>query len=256
MTPRFIRALAERYPALPRILPFALLIAGIALDGALHSNAARLPWDLRWDYAGRSALALLAVLLLRPQLPELQRSPSPASAGAWLLATAVGVGVLGLWIAPLLQAFSQSLGGFDLNRLLHALNGTTPVHTVASGSGFTPLDTHGAVIWPLALARLAGSALAVPIAEELFWRSFLMRWVDRLDFLQQDPTRCSLRALGLQALVFGAEHDLWLAGMIAGLAYGWLYRHTGRLWPGIVAHAITNGLLGLWVLSTQDWTYW
>ena len=47
-----------------------------------------------------------------------------------------------------------------------------------------------------------------------------------------------------------------LAGIIAGLAYAGLYRATGNLWTAIIAHAVTNLVLGLWVLHSGAWGYW
>jgi CAAX prenyl protease-like protein len=64
------------------------------------------------------------------------------------------------------------------------------------------------------------------------------------------------RAVLFSALLFGVEHDLWLAGIIAGLAYGWLYVRTGNLWSPILAHGVTNLLLGLWILATGEWRLW
>jgi hypothetical protein len=40
------------------------------------------------------------------------------------------------------------------------------------------------------------------------------------------------------------------------LAYGWLYLRTGNLWTAVVAHGITNALLGAWVLITGAWQFW
>jgi CAAX prenyl protease-like protein len=92
--------------------------------------------------------------------------------------------------------------------------------------------------------------------EELFWRSFLLRWVDRSDFMRLDPRTLSLRALVYCAIPFGLEHNLWFAGILAGLAYGLLYRRTGTLWAPVLAHALTNLLLGLWVVRTGNWQFW
>jgi CAAX prenyl protease-like protein len=123
------------------------------------------------------------------------------------------------------------------------------------GKGFDPRD-GGQVNVPLALLRLAGAALVVPVMEELFWRSFVMRWIDKPAFLALSPAAVSLKALLLSSAVFGFEHHLWFAGIVAGLAYGWLYRVSANLWVPVIAHAVTNGLLGIWVLSTQSWQFW
>jgi CAAX prenyl protease-like protein len=92
--------------------------------------------------------------------------------------------------------------------------------------------------------------------EELFWRSFLMRWIDRHDFLSLAPALVSLKAIVISSIVFGFEHTLWFAGILAGLAYAWLYRASGSLWPPIIAHAVTNGVLGVWVIQTGQWQFW
>jgi len=104
--------------------------------------------------------------------------------------------------------------------------------------------------------RLAGAALAVPVMEELFWRSFAMRWFQDHDFLKVAPARVGLKALGISAVLFALEHHLWFAGLLAGLAYGWLYIRTGNLWVPILSHAVTNGVLGAWILYTQSWEFW
>jgi CAAX prenyl protease-like protein len=51
-------------------------------------------------------------------------------------------------------------------------------------------------------------------------------------------------------------HTLWLAAIVAGLAYAGLYRWRGHLASAVVAHAVTNGLLGLWVIQTGRWEFW
>ena len=124
------------------------------------------------------------------------------------------------------------------------------------GKGFAPLKADGSVDWALAGLRLFGLALVVPVMEELFWRSFLMRWIDKRDFLAMDPKRASFTAFALSSGLFALEHTQWLAGLVAGIVYTWVYKKTGNLWVPIVSHAITNGTLGLWILSTGNWQYW
>ena len=49
---------------------------------------------------------------------------------------------------------------------------------------------------------------------------------------------------------------MWLAAIGAGLAYAWLYIHTEKRWVAVIAHAVTNGILGAWVLATGNWQFW
>ena len=126
----------------------------------------------------------------------------------------------------------------------------------APGRGFVPLGADGAIDLPLAAARLAGLALVVPVMEELFWRSFVMRWIDARQFLSVDPRKASPLAFALSSALFASEHSLWFAGLLAGAAYAWLYARSGNLRVPILAHAITNGTLGIWILATQRWSLW
>jgi CAAX prenyl protease-like protein len=111
-------------------------------------------------------------------------------------------------------------------------------------------------MWALALGRLAGLALVVPVMEEIFWRSFLLRWIERHDFLKVAPQQVRWGALLITTALFALEHNRWLAGAIAGAAYGWVYVRSGNLWVPIVSHAVTNALLGVWILVTGSWHFW
>ena len=59
------------------------------------------------------------------------------------------------------------------------------------------------------------------------------------------------------ALIFGLTHpDRWVAAILCGLAYQWLVLRKNRLGDAISAHAITNSLLGIWVIWKGQWHYW
>jgi uncharacterized protein len=122
--------------------------------------------------------------------------------------------------------------------------------------GFVPLDSTGKLLWLHAIPRLIGAAILVPVIEELFWRSFFMRWLQNPSFLAIEPERVRFSALFVSSAVFALEHHLWFAGLLAGFAYGWLYIRTGNLWYPIIAHATTNAILGLWVVQTGNWQFW
>jgi CAAX prenyl protease-like protein len=147
---------------------------------------------------------------------------------AWWAALLMGVAVFLLWIAL----------------------------DTGEGTGFRPLAADGAIDWPVFLARFAVLAAVVPVMEELFWRSFLMRWIDTRDFLGLDARKVSWTALAVTSGLFALEHSLWVAGLIAGLAYAGLYMTTNNLRAPVLAHAVTNGILGLWILATGSWHLW
>jgi len=109
---------------------------------------------------------------------------------------------------------------------------------------------------PQSYIRIAGAALVVPVMEELFWRSFIMRWIDQVRFLKYPPAAVSLRAFFISSFVFALEHSFWFAGFAAGVLYAALYCRTQNLWFAITAHAVTNATLGIWVVYSQQWQYW
>jgi CAAX prenyl protease-like protein len=92
--------------------------------------------------------------------------------------------------------------------------------------------------------------------EELFWRSFLMRWIERAQFEAVPPRQVGFRAVMLSTFVFMLAHTLWLAAILAGVAYALLYIRSGKLWTAVLAHAVTNGALGIWVVATRNWQFW
>ena len=56
--------------------------------------------------------------------------------------------------------------------------------------------------------------------------------------------------------LFGFEHSQWLAGILCGFAYQGLVIWKQRLGDAVTAHAITNLLLGLWVVWRGAWQFW
>lgn len=216
-------------PAAARILPFAVFVGLMVLEHLTKSLAPAL--DLRWMYALRAGAALLVMAAFARAYIELAGF-SAVRARDWMQAAAIGAAVFVAWLA-LDQPWAG--GGMD------------PGFDATSGDGRTD--------WALVALRLAGSVAVVPLMEELFWRSFILRWIARRDFLNQAPA-AGLRALVVSALLFGIEHELWLAGIVAGLAYGWLYMRSGSLWLAVAAHATTNLLLGVWVVATGSWGLW
>lgn len=218
-----------RSTALPRVLPFAVFIAFIALADLLERLGAHAT-SLRWIYPVKVALVLALLLAWRQHYVELRVAPTPRDL---LLAVAVGALVFLLWL--LLDLEWMQLG--------------TP-------RAFVPAGEDGRVDWPLVAIRAAGATLVVPLMEELFWRSFLLRWLVQRDFLLLRPARASLGAITITVLLFGSEHNLWLAGVVAGLAYTLLYMRSETLWTPILGHAVTNVLLAAWVVATGSWIYW
>jgi len=104
--------------------------------------------------------------------------------------------------------------------------------------------------------RIFGAALVVPIMEELFWRSFMLRYVITADFSSVRIGTFTLSSFLICAVLFGLEHNLFLAGVMAGAAYSLLLYWTKSIYQCILAHAVTNLALGIYVLQTGYWQFW
>jgi uncharacterized protein len=216
-------------PALARIVPFLIFLGFIALADLLERQHVSLS-TLRWLYPVQFLTVGACLALYWRHYTELHRFDL-----SWrqaIIGIAVGIVVFVLWIS--LTAGWMTFG--------------TP-------RGYDVTD-EGQLNWTLLVFRLAGAALLVPVMEELFWRSFLLRWIDHTDFSALDPRAVSVKALAISIVLFGVEHQLWLAGIVAGIAYGALYVRCRTLWISILAHAVTNGLLGCWIVATHRWEFW
>lgn len=215
------------------LLPYLLFVALGALAG--YAPEPLRPWadPVRAAAAG----AALLVFARRGAYPEIRTRETPFRGGggaARVLAVASGLGVAALWmpLADLVPSLG-SRGGFDAN---------------AAGAGSA---------WILWTARIAGSCLVVPFAEELFVRSALPRWVD-------DPDSWRTRAIGIftpmsagvSLAFFAGTHPEWLSALAAGLLWTALLAATRRISDVILAHAVANAALAAWVLATNDTRWW
>jgi uncharacterized protein len=106
--------------------------------------------------------------------------------------------------------------------------------------------------------RLIGAVLVVPVMEELFWRDYLWRQIIAPnDFKLAKVGEWSLAAFLSVAVVFSTVHgNWWLTAIVWGLLIGLLLVYTKSLGSCIVAHAVTNLLLGIYVLVYHDWAFW
>ena len=129
--------------------------------------------------------------------------------------------------------------------------------TFGESKGFDPtLIADDGVRNSLIAFRLFGAALVVPIMEELFWRSFILRYIINPDFSKVAIGAFTWPSFLIGAAFFGLEHNLILAGVMAGVAYNLLLYRTKSVAQCILAHAVTNLILGIYVLQTGNWQFW
>jgi CAAX prenyl protease-like protein len=161
-----------------------------------------------------------------------------------LLSILVGLAVFVLWIAP--------------DTIAPWWHHTIPFDNVIMGhpAGNTPPASKSDPMF--LFFRIAISAIAVPILEELFWRGWLMRWViDQKEFERVPLGTYAPTAFWLVAVLFASEHgSFWDVGLAAGMIYNWWMIRTRNLWDCILAHAVTNAVLAAYVIVAGQWQYW
>ncbi|MDA3902190.1 MAG: CAAX prenyl protease-related protein, partial [Desulfuromusa sp.] len=108
--------------------------------------------------------------------------------------------------------------------------------TLGESKGFDPfLIDNDTTRNLLIFSRLFGAALLVPVMEELFWRSFMLRYVITADFSSVRIGTYTLTSFLICAVLFGLEHNLILAGIMAGVAYSLLLYWTKSIYQCILA---------------------
>ena len=224
--------------SLSRIAPFTLYMVFIAIEGILHTLVGKgllaIPEQYLLCLYPIKALSVALVLFLFWKSYTELRFRDLFNPFAGLLAGIVGLGVFVLWI-NLDQSFATmgTMRGFDPNLF--------------------PAERMRIF---LIASRLAGAALVVPVMEELFWRSFLIRYIISPDFSKISIGRFTWPSFLITTVLFGLEHNLFLAGMLAGLAYNLLLYRTKSISACILAHGLTNLALGVYVLQTGKWYFW
>lgn len=168
------------------------------------------------------AVAVLIIALFRGHWQEI-------NGGFDWRAVGVGLGVLVLWI-----------GNYHL-----LYDATDPA---------TPYDTS----FHYFVVRALGSSLVIPLVEELFFRSFFMRYLVQNNFLSVQLGRYTAFSFWGTAVFFALMHPAWQwgAALAAGAAYGAYLVKTKNLVGCIVAHATTNAGIALYVFLTGEWALW
>lgn len=121
--------------------------------------------------------------------------------------------------------------------------------TAEPATPYASLAEFGAValtVW--VVLRVIGTALLVPIVEELFFRGYLFSLIDDGSVLRR------VAAIAITTAGFAALHSRPLAAAIAGVIFALVLLRRGRVFDAIVAHAVANGLIAAAALVTGQWS--
>jgi CAAX prenyl protease-like protein len=150
---------------------------------------------------------------------------------------AVALLVFALWISP------QVLLGF-----------------APRPDGFNPEIFSGrpTAYWTTIIFRFLRLVIVVPLVEEIFWRGFLLRYFVNEKFYTVPLGTFSWLSFSVVTVGFGFAHTRadWTPALITSALYNCLAYRTKSLTSCVLAHAITNLLLGLWIMKTRQWGFW
>ena len=104
--------------------------------------------------------------------------------------------------------------------------------------------------------KLFGGILVAPLIEELFTRSFLLRFLINPDKWNSIKPKFTLFSFAVTTAFFGFSHNRWLAGLLVGIILNLLYIKTKKIENCIIAHSIANAILALYVIFTNSWQFW
>jgi CAAX prenyl protease-like protein len=213
--------------------PMALFIALLALNSLLE-KIDHTPWfsaSKYWLYPLQTVLCGSLVLWFRREYDW----SSPRRTG---FAVLVAVIVFLAWISP------QTFFGFAPRTV-----------------GFDPLSYFGNeafLYWATIIFRFVRLVVVVPLIEEIFWRGFLLRYLIAEDFDRVSFGAFSWFSFLAVTVLFTFSHSKadWPAALLTGVLYNLVAYRTKSLTSCVLAHAVTNLLLGLWIMKTQQWGFW
>lgn len=222
-------------PYLPFVIPFALFAGLFGLLPVLNG----LPVFSEGALAGRADLVVypLQTVVCGVALLVFRREYGIGRVARPVFTLGIAVLALVLWIAPVvLPGAAPRTEGFNPE---------------AAGAG-------GLLYWLVVVMRFVRLVVVVPVMEEVFWRGFLQRYLIREDFRSVPfGTYSHLSFFGV-AVAFMLAHNPpdWPAALACGVLYGWVACRTKSLASCILAHAVTNLLLGVFIMWTRQWGFW
>ena len=252
-TPENRYSLLEKRGWLVFVLPMAVYMLAGAIEPSRSDSGGTLlglpispsAYCLAYSlvYTAKIALTLVAMALVFSGYRQFRRPPG-------LLSVLVGVAGIVVWVG--LWDLSKRLG---LTQLLDHLPGYD------QRPAFNPLEQLAASpawAWTFLAIRFFGLAVVVPVIEEFFLRGFLMPLVMDQDWWKAPFGKVNAAAVAVSIIVPMLWHQpgeflaaaAWF-GMITCLMV-----RTRNLWDCVLAHAVTNLLLGIYVVCWQQWSLW
>lgn len=240
-------------PTTAHLAPLLFFTLMTALPGLLRVENPELPWYVRapehWVYPLQTLLCAGVLLLYRKHY----------TFKPWRgLGLAIVLGVVGIafWIAPALL------------REMLVQQGVTPAKwwdwlgLAERQKGFDPMVAKDSPFWLTVVVglRFARMVLVVPFVEEIFWRSFLMRFLlaedGRFERVPFGTHSWKVFWIVTPAVMLLHNPEDYLGAFIWGSLMYFVTVRTRSLGACVVMHAVGNLVLGLYVMQTRQWGFW
>ncbi len=126
--------------------------------------------------------------------------------------------------------------------------------------GFNPnfFADNPTLYWLTIAFRFLRLVIVVPLVEEIFWRGFLLRYLIDNHFTRVAIgtfSWFSFLAVTILFMLMHAKPD-WPAAIVCGALFNLVAYRSRSLATCVLTHAITNLLLGLWIMRTAQWGFW
>ncbi|MCE9560095.1 MAG: CAAX prenyl protease-related protein [Armatimonadetes bacterium] len=216
--------LEKKYAWLPYVVPMVLFMLITQFEGEFK--------DFYWAvYIGKIVVVTIALLMFKTPLKEITYDKK------WLIPSVIwGLIMLFLWIVIEEHANYGHVGDrIEFN----------PFEKIPGGMAY---------LW--VAVRMFGLAIVVPVMEEIFWRSFAMRYATDKDFKQFPVGYFSWGAMAMVTGVFTMAHPEWLPALVFGTFIGFYINWTKSLFSAIMVHLTTNLGLGVYILVMKAYKYW
>ena len=207
--------------------------------------------------------AYVALGGLESYLPQVDRQPSPSLVSDRLCREIVVVAALAWWYRYDLEGSAAlpehsgvspwpTLTGLLVTGLWVGLDGLYPSlpFMMANAPRSTRTGCRRRRDGRFIVVRMLGLVVLVPLIEELFWRSFLIRWLIDQDFPRVPIGAVTPLAAVVTSVLFALAHPEWLPALLTGLLWAWLLRQTKSLGACVVSHAVANLALGVYVIAS------
>lgn len=203
-----------------------VLFLGITyLEGEFEANYV-------WVYFAKIALVTLALIWAKPTWKDIKWEPKQIP-----LAIGIGLVLFVVWVAIEQYLKYPHIGDRT------AYDPWKEIPDAGLRSAFVAV-------------RFFGLVLLVPFMEELFWRSFGLRYATQTDFQALPIGTFTLQAAAIVSGIFALAHPEWIPALIFAAAMAALVWKTKSIFSCFVAHATTNLALGVYVLTQKQWAFW